>query len=105
MTKCITQLSLGLLGHRKLVIDFDAPDISSDGGVILLRQVDDHLGVTQWISDALRDDRDFRKVIHDRLEQCRQRIYQIALGYEDCNDSNTPPARSSSEDRLRSSSG
>jgi hypothetical protein len=89
MTQCITQLSLGFLGHRDLVIDFDAPDVSSDGGAILLRQVDDRLGVTRWFSSALCDDRDPAKVIHDRLEQCRQRVFQIALGYEDCNDSDT----------------
>jgi hypothetical protein len=89
MTECITQLSLGFLNQRDVVIDFDAPDISSDGGAILLRQVDDRLGVTRWFSEALCDDRDPAKVVHGRLEQCRQRIYQIALGYEDCNDSNT----------------
>jgi len=89
MTQCITQLSLGFFGQQPLVIDFDAPDISSDGGAVLLRQVDDRLGVTRWFSEALCDDRDATRVLHDRREQCRQRIYQIGLGYEDCNDSDT----------------
>jgi hypothetical protein len=40
MTQSITQLTLGFLGQQPLVIDFDAPDVSSDGGAILLRQVD-----------------------------------------------------------------
>jgi hypothetical protein len=87
MTQCITQLTLGFLGQQPLVIDFDAPDVSSDGGAILLRQVDGRLGVTRWFAEALSDDRDSSRVVHDRLEQCRQRIYQIGLGYEDCNDS------------------
>lgn len=89
MTECITQLSLGFLGQRPIVIDFDAPEISSDGGVLLVRQVDDRLGVTEWFAGALDDRRDSARVVHDRLEQCRQRIYQIALGYEDCNDSDS----------------
>lgn len=89
MTQCITQLSLGFFGQKPVVIDFDAPDVSSDGGAVLLRQVDDRVGVTSWFSDALGDDRDVHRVVHDRREQCRQRIYQIALGYEDCNDSQT----------------
>jgi hypothetical protein len=83
MAQCITQLTLGFLGQKPLVIDFDAPDISSDGGAILLRQVDDRLGVTSWFSGAVTDERDSARVVHDRREQCRQRIYQIALGYED----------------------
>jgi hypothetical protein len=89
MTQCITQLSLGFFGQRALVIDFDAPEISSDGGAILLRQVDDRLGITEWFAGSLRDDRDSVRVRHDRWEQSRQRIYQIALGYEDCSDSAT----------------
>jgi hypothetical protein len=89
MTQCITQLTLGFLGQQPLVIDFDAPDTSSDAGAILLRQVDNRLGVTEWFAEALCDERDPARVVHDRLEQCRQRIYQIGLGYEDCNDSDT----------------
>ncbi len=53
------------------------------------RQADDRLGVTRWFSEELCDDRDSARVVHDRLEQCRQRIYQIGLGYEDCNASDT----------------
>jgi len=86
MTQSITQLSLGFFGQLPVVIDFDAPDVSSDGGVVLLRGVDEGIGVTSWFSRALGDDRESGRVVHDRLEQCRQRIYQIALGYEDCND-------------------
>jgi len=87
VTQSITQLTLGFFGQRPVVIDFDAPDMSSDGGVILLRQVDERIGLTRCFSQALRDDRECGRVVHDRLEQSRQRIYQIALGYEDCNDS------------------
>jgi len=64
----------------------DAPHISSDGGVVLLRQLDDKLGLTASFASLLGDDRDPGRVAHTRLEQLRQRVYQIAMGYEDCND-------------------
>lgn len=86
MAECITQLSLGFFGQLPVVIDFDAPDVSSDGGVVLLRQVDDRLGVCRAIAEAISDRRDRGRVIHDTQEQCRQRLFGIALGYEDCND-------------------
>ena len=86
MTQCITQLTLGFFGQRPVVVDFDAPEISSDGGLLLLRQVDDVIGVSASFAAAISDKRDPSRVIHDLLEQCRQRMYGIALGYEDCND-------------------
>ena len=86
MTECITQLSLGFFGQRPVVIDFDAPEISSDAGFVLVRQVDDTLGVSASFAAAIADHRDPSRVIHGLEEQCRQRMYGIALGYEDCND-------------------
>jgi hypothetical protein len=86
MTQCITQLSLGFLGQRPVVIDFDAPELSSDGGAVLLRQVDDQLGVSAGLAAMVADRRNPALVIHDLQEQVRQRVFGIALGYEDCND-------------------
>jgi len=86
MTQCITQLTLGFFDQRPTVIDFDAPDISSDGGFILMRQVDNFVGVTESFATLISERRDPSRVIHDLQEQCRQRMYGIALGYEDCND-------------------
>ena len=60
--------------------------MSSDGGVVLLRQLDERLGLTTRLTGLLGDRRDSRRVRHSRLEQVRQRVYQICLGYEDCND-------------------
>jgi hypothetical protein len=86
MTQCITQLTLGFFDQRPVVIDFDAPEISSDGGFLLLRQVDDKLGVSASFAASISDRRDRSRVIHDLQEQCRQRMYGIGMGYEDCND-------------------
>jgi len=86
MAECITQLSLDFHPTVPLKVAFDAPHISSDGGALLLRQMDDHLGLSERLAPLLPDERDPRKVTHDRREQLRQRLYQIALGYADCND-------------------
>jgi len=48
--------------------------------------MDDRLGLSERLAPLLPDERNARKVKHDRREQMRQRLYQIALGYADCND-------------------
>jgi hypothetical protein len=86
MAECIAQLRLNFHPSSPITVAFDAPHISSDGGVLLLRQIDDRLGVSERLAALLPDVRDPRKVKHARREQMRQRLYQIALGYPDCND-------------------
>lgn len=86
-TDCISPIELQFQ-PKPLVLSCDAPDISSDGGVLLLRQLDDRLGLVQAYASLLDDRRDPGRRHHDRCEQIRQRVYQIALGYEDCLDAN-----------------
>jgi hypothetical protein len=68
------------------VIRADGGALTSDAGVLLLRQLDERLGLTRRLAGCLVDRREQGKVRHDVLALLRQRIYQIALGYEDCND-------------------
>lgn len=84
-TDCISPIELQVQG-RRTVVRADGQQVSSDGGVILLRQMDERLGLTQRMSALLGDPRDASRVRHSRREQLRQRVYQICLGYEDCND-------------------
>ena len=86
MAECISQLALDFHPTCPLTVAFDAPHISSDGGALLLRPMDDRWGLSERLAALLPDERDPRKVRHDRREQVRQRLYQIALGYPDCND-------------------
>lgn len=86
MTECTAPLGLGFHPDRPVQVTFDAPHISSDGGLLLLRQADERLGLTRWFSECLVDKRDPTRIEHSRQEQVRQRIFQIAMGYEDCND-------------------
>jgi hypothetical protein len=69
--------------------EIEAPEISSDGGAILLRQIDERLGLTAGFAACLPDDRDPSRVIHHCHEQSRQRIFQVTLGYEDANDAHS----------------
>jgi len=86
MAACIAQFSLDFHPTLPLTVAFDAPQISSDGGALVLRQMDDRLGLSERLAVLLPDERDPSKIKHDRREQLRQRLYQIALGYADCND-------------------
>ena len=87
MTECNTQLTFKGILKKKIVVDFDGGNLTSDSGAIFLRQVDEKLSLTHRLSRHFVDRRDPKKVRHQAIEQFRQRIYQIALGYEDCNDS------------------
>ena len=85
MTQCSAQSTLDFF-DRPIVVQSGAADISSDAGAVLLRQMDESLGLTADLAAHLPDARRQDRVVHGRLEQTRQRVYQIALGYEDCND-------------------
>ena len=86
-TECTSaQLEFQGLGRRKIVGAFDGGHISSDGGVLLLRELDARLGITRKLAACFTDGRDASRIEHSVLELVRQRVYGIALGYEDLND-------------------
>ncbi len=68
-------------------VNFDQPNSSSDGGAILLKACDQNLGLIEAISRCIRDDRQQGKISHTVNELVQQRVFGIACGYEDCNDS------------------
>lgn len=74
------------LGSRKVVADFSGGTLSSDGGVLFLRQVDRSLGLTLQLAGCFGDLRNQVFVEHAVPELLAQRIYAEALGYEDIND-------------------
>ena len=65
---------------------FDGGQITSDGGSLLLRQADRYLGLTEAVARALPDPRRRKSCIHDVHALVRQRVYAVALGYEDLDD-------------------
>jgi hypothetical protein len=78
----------GFRFQRKLVVDFKGGEITGDAGLVVLRQFDERLGLTRGLGKIVADTRDRRYVSHSVLDLVRQRIYQIAAGYEDANDAN-----------------
>lgn len=87
MTKCnTTQLSFTTCKRRRVQADFSGGAITSDGGIVLLREMDRRLNLTSTIAQKLSDKRDTKKIFHDKLSLLRQRVYGICLGYEDLND-------------------
>lgn len=86
MTDCSLPLTLFPLPRKPVEVRTDGGAITSDAGVLLLRQIDERLGLTARLAQCLPDRRDPEKVRHTVLAQLRQRIYQIACGYEDAND-------------------
>jgi hypothetical protein len=71
---------------KRLVAQFDQPHGSSEGGAVLLKALDDRLGLSERFSWCLRDDRQPGKIVHTLHDLIRQRVFGIACGYADCND-------------------
>ena len=89
MTDCSTELSLFPLHRLPVVVRDDGGEITSDAGVLLVRELDERLGLSKRLVQCIPDTRDQTKVHHSMLALLRQRVYQIACGYEDCNDADT----------------
>ena len=87
MTEC-NQSSFGFeaCGRREIVARFDGGTISSDGGAVLLREVDKRTGISERLARCFRDYRKAERIEHPVVSMIRQRICGIALGYEDLND-------------------
>ena len=87
MTEC-TQSGFGFeaCGSREVVARFDGGTISSDGGAFLLRQTDKRLNLLPRLAECFLDDRNQDLIEHSVLEMISQRVYGLALGYEDLND-------------------
>ena len=74
------------LGPRKVVADFSGGTLSTDAGVLLLRQADANLGMIQSLAQCFDDGRNQAWVEHSLPQLLAQRIYGLAQGYEDLND-------------------
>ena len=74
------------LGTRKVVADFGAGHLSNDGGALLLDRVNNSLGLSSRVAGCFGDSRDQRWVEHPLERMIKQRIFGLALGYEDLND-------------------
>ena len=86
-TECTpTQLEFHPLVRRQVTGKFDGGTITSDGGGLLLREVEKRVGIIRQFSECFEDLRDPDLIEHTVAELIAQRVYGLALGYEDLND-------------------
>src|ERR1051326_6758024 len=87
MTECTqSSFSFAALYRREIVAEFDGGDITTDAGGLLLREIDRRLNLTQGMAACFTDYRRPELVEHTVPELVAQRVYGLALGYEDLND-------------------
>jgi Transposase DDE domain group 1 len=82
----VTYLNFPIVGSRQVVAGFDGGDISSDGGSLLLRKTEEIIAVIRQFANCFTDFRDPDLIEHPLEHLVAQRIYALALGYEDLND-------------------
>ena len=77
----------GRLGFdRRVRLEFRGTQLSSDGGLLVMRELDDALGLSDLASDVLRDSRPGKNTVHRLDGLFRQSVYGRLAGYEDVND-------------------
>jgi len=87
--RTVLQLPFPGLGRRVVQAEFSGGDVSSDGGSLLLGLADQRLDLSPRIAEVLEDSRQQTKVVHSVLSMIRQRVFGLALGYEDLADHKT----------------
>ena len=88
MAELSSQIPLNFSSPKPLKVKFSSLDLSSDAGLLLVRQAEEQLKICEGLADCLADKREQDKVKHPLSQLISQRVYQIAAGYEDANDSN-----------------
>src|SRR5512143_3348621 len=81
-----TYLDFPALGCRQVLASFDGGDISSDGGGLLLRKTEELTGIIRQFTSCFTDHRNPQLIEHTLEHLVAQRVYALALGYEDLND-------------------
>jgi Transposase DDE domain group 1 len=90
MTDCNrNSLPFASVGPKAVIADFTGGRITTDAGALLLREVDNRLGLTAALDAAIPDPRHPVFIVHPQRAMLAQRITAIALGYEDLNDHQT----------------
>ena len=80
------ELSFPAVRNKTIVGRFDGGEVTSDAGVMLLRDADRKMGLTELMAGLATDRRQPKKVRHEIKEMIREQVYAIGLGYEDAND-------------------
>ncbi len=76
------------ISGKKVEVDFTGGEVSSDAGLLFLRETESQIGIINQVANAIHDKRHPSYVKHQIVQLLTQRVFQIASGYEDANDSN-----------------
>ncbi len=87
MTEC-NQSQFQFEAHfsRRVVAEFSGKRLTTEGGALLLRAADRRIGLLRRVVTCFSDARDPQRIDHELSEMLAQRLYGLALGYEDLND-------------------
>jgi len=97
------RLPFARLSGKQVEADFSGGTVTSDGGVLFLRTLESQMGLVSSMVDALRDRRHPSYIDHTLLDLVKQRVFQIACGYEDavdCDELRHDPGIKAACDRL-----
>lgn len=89
LEQSVGQIGFDFFSRLPIVVEAHDAPVSSDAGILPLRQFDDHIGLTDRFIACLHDPRDPEQIDHPFAEMVRQRLFGILAGYEDCNDHDT----------------
>jgi hypothetical protein len=84
-----TLFNLADFSKKQVEVRFSAEQTSHDGGLLLLNEVEKHIGLIDKLSKCIKDPRHQAYVHHSIDSMLKQRVMQIAAGYEDANDCNS----------------
>ncbi|WP_114011795.1 IS1380 family transposase [Cohaesibacter intestini] len=82
----VSRFEFPAVNRKKITSAFDGGRISSDGGVMLLAEIEQRLGIADRLAALVPDRRDPTRVTHQLADMIRARLFAICCGYEDCND-------------------
>lgn len=86
-TECSAETyQFGQLDRRQVVADFSGGQITSEGGLILVAQIDRHYRISERVAECFEDQREPSRVQHEVQDLVAQRLYGLVQGYEDLND-------------------
>jgi hypothetical protein len=84
-----TLFPLSSVNKKPVEVSFTGEKISSDGGLLLLKEIENNIGIVKAIAGCIKDERHQSYVQHSIYSMISQRVFQIAAGYEDTNDCDT----------------
>lgn len=82
-TECTSSsYDFGRIGQRKLLADFSGGELTSDGGLLMIQEIDTAYRIRERLSECFTDHREANRVQHDLITLIAQRLYGLVQGYK-----------------------